>query len=161
MEDDGAGVEQARPLLMVIDRAGIAVKQVWFHYLTLGGQAGEIEVEACLHHCLDLPGPQRDLLAHVANELIDRQPPLRAPTPASCSTVSTPKAQNEHPFRRSCIAVPRNGARWTVDSGIKTAGVACHCALGPDRVQWNVVVEVSFLQFKQFARSGRSSFSEK
>lgn len=79
MDDNGVMVEQARLLLEVIGRAGIEGKQLWFHYFTLGGHAGEIEVEAYLHHCLDLPAFQRDLLAHAANELIDRQPPLRAP----------------------------------------------------------------------------------
>ena len=79
MDDDGIGAEQARLLLEVIGRAGIEVKQLWFHYFTLGVSAGEVEVEAYLHHCLDLPAFQRDLLAHAANELIDRRPPLRAP----------------------------------------------------------------------------------
>ena len=79
MDDDGIGAEQARLLLEVIGRAGIEVKQLWFHYFTLGGSAGEVEVEAYLHHCLDLPALQRDLLAHAVNELIDRRPPLRAP----------------------------------------------------------------------------------
>ena len=79
MDDDGIGAEQARLLLEVIGRAGIEVKQLWFHYFTLGGHAGEVEVEAYLHHCLDLPALQRDLLAHAVNELIDRRPPLRAP----------------------------------------------------------------------------------
>ena len=79
MDDDGIGAEQARLLLEVIGRAGIQVKQLWLHYFTLGGSAGEVEVEAYLHHCLGLPAFQRDLLAHAANELIDRRPPLRAP----------------------------------------------------------------------------------
>ena len=79
MDDDGIGAEQARLLLEVIGRAGIEVKQLWFHYFTLGVSAGEVEVEAYLHHCLDLPALQRDLLAHAVNELIDRRPPLRAP----------------------------------------------------------------------------------
>jgi hypothetical protein len=79
VDHDGVGAEQARLLLEVIGRAGIAVKQLWFHYFTLGGHAGEVEVEAYLHHCLGLPALQRDLLAHAANELLDRQPPLRAP----------------------------------------------------------------------------------
>ncbi|MEX5304845.1 hypothetical protein RF644_03730 [Kocuria sp. CPCC 205258] len=79
MDHDGVGAEQARLLLEVIGRAGIEVRQLWFHYFTLGGHVGEIEVEAYLHHCLDLPRLQRDLLAHAANELIDRRPPLRAP----------------------------------------------------------------------------------
>ena len=79
MDDDGVGAEQARLLLEVIGRAGIEGKHLWFHYFTLGGSAGEVEVEAYLHHCLDLPALQRDLLAHAVNELIDRRPPLRAP----------------------------------------------------------------------------------
>ncbi|MGQ1795836.1 hypothetical protein ACT4S5_01655 [Kocuria oceani] len=79
MDRDGVGAEQARLLHEVIGRAGIAVKHLWFHYFTLGGNAGEIEVEAYLHQALHLPSLQRDLLAHAANELIDQQPPLRAP----------------------------------------------------------------------------------
>jgi hypothetical protein len=79
VDDDGIGAEQARLLREVVGRAGIEVKQLWFHYFALGGHAGEVEVEAYLHHCLGLPALQRDLLAHAANELIDRQPPLRAP----------------------------------------------------------------------------------
>ncbi|MEX5262332.1 hypothetical protein RF647_18960, partial [Kocuria sp. CPCC 205263] len=71
MDDDGVGAEQARLLREVTGRAGIQVKQLWFHYFTLGGDAGQIEVEAYLHDCLGLPGLQRDLLAHAANELID------------------------------------------------------------------------------------------
>lgn len=79
MAHDGIGAEQARLLREVVGRAGIEVKQLWFHYFALGGHAGEVEVEAYLHHCLGLPALQRDLLAHAANELIDQQPPLRAP----------------------------------------------------------------------------------
>ena len=79
MDHDGIGAEQARLLREVVGRAGIEVKQLWFHYFTLGGHAGEVEVEAYLHHCLGLPALQRDLLAHAANELIARQPPVRAP----------------------------------------------------------------------------------
>lgn len=79
MEHYGIGAEQARLLGEVIDRADIEGKQLWFHYFTLGGHVGEVEVDAYLHHCLRLPGLQRDLLAHAANELIDQQPPPRAP----------------------------------------------------------------------------------
>ncbi|GAA1753454.1 hypothetical protein [Kocuria aegyptia] len=79
MDRDGVGAEQARLLHEVIGRAGIEVKQLWFRYFTLGGNAGEMEVEAYLHHCLELPAFQRDLLSHAANELIKGQPPLRAP----------------------------------------------------------------------------------
>lgn len=79
MDHDGVEAEQARLLREVIGRADIKVKQLWFHYFTLGGNAGEIEVDAYLHHCLGLPAFQRDLLAHAANELIERRPPPRAP----------------------------------------------------------------------------------
>ncbi len=78
-DHDKVGAEQARLLREVVGRAGIEVKQLWFHYFALGGHAGEVEVEAYLHHCLGLPALQRDLLAHAANELIGRRPPLRAP----------------------------------------------------------------------------------
>lgn len=79
MDDECVAAEQARLLREVIGRAGIEVKQLWFHYFTLGGNAGEIEVDAYLHRCLVLPWFQRDLLAHAANELIDQRPPPRAP----------------------------------------------------------------------------------
>ena len=79
MDHDGVGTEQARLLREAIGRAGIEVKRLWFHYFALGGSAGEVEVEAYLHHCLGPRGLQRDLLAHAANALIDRQPPPRAP----------------------------------------------------------------------------------
>lgn len=46
MDHDEVGAEQARLLREVIGRAGIEGKQLWFHYFTLGGNAGQIEVEA-------------------------------------------------------------------------------------------------------------------
>ena len=79
MGGDDVGGEQARLLRETLHRADIEMKQLWFHYFTLGGDAREIEVDAYLHHCLDMPAFQRDLLAHAANELIAEQPPLRAP----------------------------------------------------------------------------------
>lgn len=79
MDDDGVAEEQARLLREVVRRSRIEVKQLWFRYFSLGGGAGEVEVDAYLHHCMGLPPFQRDLLAHAANELIARQPLLRAP----------------------------------------------------------------------------------
>lgn len=79
MEQDGVGAEQARLLRVVVGRAGLEVQQLWFRYFTLGGNAGQIEVEAYLHDCLGLSAFQRDLLAHAANELIQGRGPLRAP----------------------------------------------------------------------------------
>lgn len=79
MDDDGVVAAQARLLREATGSGGIGVEQLWFHYFALGGNAGQVEVEAYLHHCLGLPAFQRDLLAHAANELIHRRPPLRAP----------------------------------------------------------------------------------
>lgn len=67
-------------LLRAIRHAQIDASELWLHYFGLGGDAGEYEVEAYLHGSFTLPPLQRDLLAHAANELIDRlPPPPRAP----------------------------------------------------------------------------------
>lgn len=79
MHDDAVGREQARLLREAMRRTGIDLGQLWLHYFSLGGDVGEVEVEAYLHHSLKLPPFQRDLLAHAANELIDRTPPPQAP----------------------------------------------------------------------------------
>ncbi|MEX5272046.1 hypothetical protein [Kocuria sabuli] len=71
--------EQARLLRQAIHRAGIAREQLWLHYFSLGGEAGETEIDAYLHQSFSLPAFQRDLLAHAANELIARIPPQQAP----------------------------------------------------------------------------------
>ncbi|MFI7480813.1 hypothetical protein ACH9EU_00175 [Kocuria sp. M1R5S2] len=72
MDDDGVSSEQARVLRRVLDAAGIGVGALWLHYFRLGGEVGEVEVDAYLHHALRLPRFERDLVAHAANELIDR-----------------------------------------------------------------------------------------
>jgi hypothetical protein len=67
-------------LLRAIRSAQIDPGELWLHYFGLAGDAGEYEVEAYLHGSFTLPPLQRDLLAHAANELIDRLPaPPRAP----------------------------------------------------------------------------------
>ncbi len=67
-------------LLRAIRSAQIDPGELWLHYFGLAGDAGEYEVEAYLHGSFTLPPLQRDLLAHAANELIDRlPPPPRAP----------------------------------------------------------------------------------
>ena len=71
--------EQARLLRQAIHRAGVTRDQLWLHYFSLGGEAGETEVDAYLHQSFGLPPFQRDLLAHAANELIARIPPQQAP----------------------------------------------------------------------------------
>jgi hypothetical protein len=71
---------QRTHLLRAVRHAQIDASELWLHYFGLGGDAGEYEVEAYLHGSFTLPPLQRDLLAHAANELIDRlPPPPRAP----------------------------------------------------------------------------------
>ena len=77
--DDEVGSEQARGLCLALEAAGIGVGALWLHYFRLGGQVGEVEIDAYLHHALGLPRFERDLLAHAANELIARIPPPQAP----------------------------------------------------------------------------------
>lgn len=77
--DDEGNQEQARGLRLALDAADIGVGALWLHYFRLGGEVGEVEIDAYLHHALALPRFQRDLLAQAANELIDHGPGHLAP----------------------------------------------------------------------------------
>lgn len=79
VEEDGLAREQARLLRRAIDHAGLSLPEVWFYYFSLGGNVGQLEVEAYLNHALPLPGLERDVLAHAVNEMIDHRPALYAP----------------------------------------------------------------------------------
>jgi hypothetical protein len=79
MDETAVGREQARALGEALRRAGIELNWLWLQSFRLGGELSEFEIEAYLHHALDLPPYQRDLLAQAANNLIDQLPPLRAP----------------------------------------------------------------------------------
>jgi hypothetical protein len=77
-----AGLEQqqSRLLCRAVDSAGITASDLWLRYFSIGGNAGEYEVDAYVQSVLSLPPHERDLLAHAANELIDELPPRpRAP----------------------------------------------------------------------------------
>jgi len=79
MDDDEVGQEQARGLCRALAAAGIEVGTLWLHCFRMGGNVGELEVDAYLHHALGLPRFERDLLAHAANELMDHGPGHHAP----------------------------------------------------------------------------------
>ena len=77
---DAVEPEQRRRLKLALTQAGLGTSQLWMKYFSIGGEAGEYEVDAYLNGSLSLPPLQRDILAHAANELIDELPPrLRAP----------------------------------------------------------------------------------
>ena len=48
-----------------------AIEELWLRYFTLGGHAGQFEVEAYIHGAMALPSLQRDILAHALNERLD------------------------------------------------------------------------------------------
>jgi hypothetical protein len=86
--------QQRAMLRAAVQAAGISTGDLWQHYFSLGGSAGEYEVEAYLQGLLALPEIQRDLLAMAANELIDSIPRPRAPYSDELTGRSTPP---EHP----------------------------------------------------------------
>lgn len=67
---DALAAQQARQLQQAITQADLTLAQLWWHYLSLGGDTGQLEVEAYLYQALDLPRFQRELLDHAAHELI-------------------------------------------------------------------------------------------
>lgn len=67
---DAFAAQQARLLHQAIGQADIPVGQLWWHYFSLGGDAGVLEVDAYLHQALHLPHLQRQLLDQSAHELI-------------------------------------------------------------------------------------------
>ncbi|CEA06785.1 hypothetical protein BN1051_00130 [Arthrobacter saudimassiliensis] len=73
--DDEVEAEQRRRLREAVRQAGLTLDALWMRYFSLGGQAGEYEVEAYLNNSYSLPVLQRDILAHAANEMIDELPP--------------------------------------------------------------------------------------
>jgi hypothetical protein len=89
--------KQARLLALAIGRAGITSGELWLRYFSIGGSAGEYEVEAYLHGLHSLPVLQRDLLAHAANELIDELPPIpRAPYSDALPSSNNKPFNNHH-----------------------------------------------------------------
>jgi hypothetical protein len=78
--------EQRRGFAESLRHADVSMEELWLRYFTLGGLAGQFEVEAYIHGAMALPALQRDVLAHALNERLDemlsaapRAPYSRAP----------------------------------------------------------------------------------
>ncbi|MEX5304854.1 hypothetical protein RF644_03775 [Kocuria sp. CPCC 205258] len=71
---DALEAQQARTLHHTMAQAGISVSQLWWHYFSLGGDTGEVEIEAYLHQVVHLPRLDRLMLEHACHELINYQP---------------------------------------------------------------------------------------
>jgi hypothetical protein len=72
--------EQYARTLDAIERLGLSVGEVWIHYLGMGGNIDEYEVNAYLYGLTQLPELDRDMISQAVNELYDdmcREP--RAP----------------------------------------------------------------------------------
>lgn len=67
---DALAARQARALRQTLALTDITVSQLWWHYLSLGGDVDRLEVEAYLHQALHLPRLQRKLLDRAAQELL-------------------------------------------------------------------------------------------
>jgi hypothetical protein len=62
-----------------VESCGLSVSELWLRYFALGGDAGEIELDAYLNGAIAFPALQHDLLAHAINERLDEIAPPRAP----------------------------------------------------------------------------------
>lgn len=89
--------EQRRLLGTAVQQSNIRVGDLWLYYFSIGGDAGEYEIDAYLHASYSLPALQRDLLAHAVNEMIDDiPPPPRAPYSTDMPSIHTNKDQPRH-----------------------------------------------------------------
>lgn len=63
--------EQRRGFADSLRHADVSMEELWLRYFTLGGLAGQFEVEAYIYGAMALPALQRDVLAHALNERLD------------------------------------------------------------------------------------------
>lgn len=110
MDNEAISADQARRLRQGLEQAGIGLGTFWMSYFRLGGDVNQLEVEAYLHHALDLPEMQRNILAQALTELtnghrLDPVPftwdyPIDTPDatmPWSFATVADPPAPADPP----------------------------------------------------------------
>ncbi|MGC2942210.1 MULTISPECIES: hypothetical protein [unclassified Brevibacterium] len=73
-------IVRRRELAEAIDFWNLSITGVWMHYVSLGGELTEYELDAYIHEAYLLAPYQHDILAEAVNELIDMlPPPPRAP----------------------------------------------------------------------------------
>jgi hypothetical protein len=63
--------EQRQRFAESLRHADVSFEELWLRYFTLGGHAGQFEVEAYIPGAIALPPLQRDILAHALNERLD------------------------------------------------------------------------------------------
>jgi hypothetical protein len=62
---------QQQAVASAFTRAELTAEELWLRYFALGGSLGLFEIEGYLHGVLQLPGFDRDVVAHVVNERLD------------------------------------------------------------------------------------------
>jgi hypothetical protein len=67
-----AGCDPA--LTAAFRRTGLTSREMWLQYVALGGNAGELMVDAQLCGLVDLPRGEYNVLAHAINEGLDELP---------------------------------------------------------------------------------------
>ncbi len=77
---DGPGYEgsdetQRRILARAVRHSALPLKGLWLHYFSIGGTAGEYEIDAYINASYFLPTLQHDILAQSVNEMSDMLPP--------------------------------------------------------------------------------------
>lgn len=82
----GTDAAQRQLLARAVRHSNLALKELWLHYFSLGGTAGEYEVDAYINASYSFPTLQHDILAQAVNEMIDSLPP-RPRAPFSDDTV--------------------------------------------------------------------------
>lgn len=68
-----------RRFLEALKASCLSVDDLWMRYFALGGDAGEMEIEAYLSGLMQLTPLQHDILAHAINERLEELAPPRAP----------------------------------------------------------------------------------
>jgi hypothetical protein len=117
-EDEHGEEEQRKRFAAAVRYSGLDLDAIWLRYFSIGGAAGEYEVDAYLNALLSLPTLQRDLLAHAVNELIDELPtPPRAPYSASV------KQRHEETRETSGNGAPQPGASRQESSEPESRGL--------------------------------------
>jgi hypothetical protein len=71
--------ELSRRFHDAVEACDLTVSELWLRYFSLGGEAGEMEVDAYLNGAIAMPALQHDVLAHAINERLDELEPPRAP----------------------------------------------------------------------------------
>ncbi|HJW01200.1 MAG TPA: hypothetical protein VJ617_19090 [Arthrobacter sp.] len=69
MNVDETAEEQRERTAAAYRRAGLTLEALWLHYFSIGGDAGELEIDAYLNRSYMLRPVQRDLLDHAVHEL--------------------------------------------------------------------------------------------